>query len=158
MSSFDNRKQIKFSADAPSFSAVITPGTAVQTAVLTWKKGWKVGAPSITTSTMDQLMAELSRLDAGVKFYKRGANEGTLSAKDAAMLASFGTIKTQVMPFTVQRAPVSIRSRNRAVSPLPRSRARRTCRKVCQPCVPVPRLGWLLRPLTVSYFNHHTAS
>lgn len=86
MSGFDNRKQIKFSADAPSFSAVITPGTAVQIAVLTWKKGWKVGAPSVTTSTMDQLMAALLRLDAGVKFYKTGAEAGTLSAKDAAAL------------------------------------------------------------------------
>ena len=96
MSGFDNRKQIKFSADAPSFSAVITPGTAVQTAVLTWKKGWKVGAPSVTTSTMDQLMEALSRLDAGVKFYKRGEDAGTLSAADTkaleAMRLDVGTV------------------------------------------------------------------
>jgi hypothetical protein len=86
MSGFDNRKNISYVADAPSFGAVITPGTAVQTAVLTWKKGWKVGAPSVTTSTMDQLMAALLRLDAACKFYKRAEGDGALSAKDAAML------------------------------------------------------------------------
>jgi hypothetical protein len=83
---FDNRKSISYVADAPSFSAVITPGTAVQTAALTWKKGWKVGAPSVTTSTMDQLMAQLVKLDSACKFYKRAEGDGALSAKDAAML------------------------------------------------------------------------
>jgi hypothetical protein len=86
MSGFNNSKSISYVADAPSFSAVITPGTAVQTASLTYKAGWKAGPPSVTTTTMDQLMAALLRLDAACKFYKRDANAGTLSAKDAAVL------------------------------------------------------------------------
>jgi hypothetical protein len=83
---FDNRKNISYVADAPSFSAVITPGTAVQTAVLTYKAGWKAGPPSVTTSTMDQLMAQLSKLDSACKFYKRDANAGTLTAAETRML------------------------------------------------------------------------
>ncbi len=88
---FDSRKNISYVADAPSFSAVITPGTAVQTAVLTYKAGWKAGPPSVTTTTMDQLMAALLRLDNGCKFYKRGAVEGTLSPADAKALESLRT-------------------------------------------------------------------
>jgi hypothetical protein len=86
MSGFDNRKNISYIADAPSFCAVITPGTAVQTASLTYKAGWKPGPPSVTTSTMDQLMAQLLKLDSACKFYKRGAEAGTLSAADAKAL------------------------------------------------------------------------
>jgi hypothetical protein len=86
MSQFDNRKNLSYRADAPSFSAVITPGNAVQTAVITYKATYKKGAPSVTTSTMDQLMAALPRLDAGCKFYKTGTDAGTLAAKDAAAL------------------------------------------------------------------------
>jgi hypothetical protein len=91
MSGFDNRRTLSYVADAPSFSAVITPGTAVQTAVITCKPTFKVGVPSVTTTTMDQLMAALLRLDAGCKFYKRGEHVGTLSAKDAAALEALRT-------------------------------------------------------------------
>ena len=116
MSGFDNRKNISYRADAPSFSAVITPGTAVQTAVLTWKPKFKIGAPSVTTSTMDKLMAELLRLDAGCKFYKTGAEAGTLSPKDAATLdalkndphTSDGVYRTACASFGVKPQPRDI--------------------------------------------------
>jgi hypothetical protein len=83
---FDNRKNVSRTADAPSFSAVINEGYNTCTASLTWKKGYKVGAPGVTTRDMDTLMRELTRLDSAVKFYARGADTGTLSAKDAAIL------------------------------------------------------------------------
>jgi hypothetical protein len=86
MSGFDNRKSLSYRADAPSFSAVITPGTAVQTATITYKPTFKKGAPSITTTTMDQLQAALLRRDAGAKFYKVGADVGTLNATDKKAL------------------------------------------------------------------------
>jgi hypothetical protein len=91
MSGFDNRKTLSYRADAPSFTAKIAPGTAVQTAIIAYKAGFKIGPPSVTASTMDQLMAALLRLDAGVKFYKTGAEAGTLSAKDAATLENLRT-------------------------------------------------------------------
>ena len=116
MSGFDNRKTLSYRADAPSFSAIITPGTAVQTAVLTYKPKFKIGPPSVTTSTMDQLMAALLRLDAGCKFYKTGAEAGTLSPKDAAMLAqlrddkntSDAVYRTACRSFGVKPQPRSI--------------------------------------------------
>lgn len=91
MSGFDNRKNISYSADAPSFSAVITPGVNVWSATLTYKAGWKAGPPSITTRDMDALMLALQAQDAGVKFYKTGSNAGTLSTKDAAALEAMRT-------------------------------------------------------------------
>jgi hypothetical protein len=84
---FDNQKSISYAADAPSFSAVILPGVNVWTATLTYKAGWKAGPPSVTTRDQDALLAALIKQDAGCKFYKRNADAGTLSAKDAAMLA-----------------------------------------------------------------------
>src|SRR5580698_4293230 len=86
--SFDNRKNISYSADAPSFSAAITPGANVWSATLTYKAGWKAGPPSITARDMDALLAALTAQDAGVKFYKTGSDSGTASAKDAAALES----------------------------------------------------------------------
>ena len=87
MSGFDNRKNVSRTADAPSFSAVINEGNNVCTASITYKKGFKVGVTGVTARDMDTLMRELTKLDSAVRFYKRGRNEGTLSAKDAAMLA-----------------------------------------------------------------------
>ena len=87
MSGFDNRKNVSRTADAPSFSAVINEGNNVCTASITYKKGFKGGVPGVTARDMDTLMRELTKLDSAVRFYKRGANEGTLPAKDAAMLA-----------------------------------------------------------------------
>jgi len=85
---FSNQKDLKMSADAPSFSAVITPGVNVWSATLTYKAGWKAGPPSITARDMDSLLAALTKQDKGCKFYRTGADAGTLSAKDAAMLAA----------------------------------------------------------------------
>jgi hypothetical protein len=86
MSGFDNRKAVRRTADAESFTATITEGSSVCSASITYKKGFKVGPPGITTRTMDELMAALGKQDKTVRFYKRANDAGALSAKDAATL------------------------------------------------------------------------
>jgi hypothetical protein len=88
---FDSRKNIQRTADAESFTARITEGTSTVRADITYKKSYKIGPPSITTSTMDQLMDALAKQDRTVKFYKTGSDAGTLNAKDATALENLRT-------------------------------------------------------------------
>jgi|HubBroStandDraft_6_1064221.scaffolds.fasta_scaffold00205_27 hypothetical protein len=88
---FGNIKSVSYNADAPSFSAAITPGVNIWSATLTYKAGWKAGPPSITARDMDALMAALTKQDSGVKFYKTDADAGTLAAKDVATLEAMRT-------------------------------------------------------------------
>ncbi|MGA7914780.1 MAG: hypothetical protein WCA00_06055 [Candidatus Acidiferrales bacterium] len=89
---FSNQKDVKMSADAPSFSADIFATGNVWAASMKYKAGWKAGPPSITAITSDALMGELMKLDNATKFYRRSTNDaGTLSAKDAAALEMLRT-------------------------------------------------------------------
>ena len=154
MSGFDNRKNVSRTADAPSFSAVINEGNNVCTASITYKKGFKVGVPGVTARDMDTLMRELTKLDSAVRFYKRGANEGTLSAKDAAMLAqlrddkntSDAVYRTACRSFGSEAGTAQCHRR-------PGREHGELCRKVCHLCVHLPRHGPLSSTNTMSYFD-----
>ena len=158
MSGFDNRKNISYRADAPSFSAVIRPGPQCKAQFSHGSRSSKSALHQSPRARWTNSWPRLLRLDAGCKFYKTGAEAGTLSPKDAAMLAqlrddkntSDAVYRTACASFGQKPEP-----RNITVAPVastanlpqgvPALRA-------------LPRLGWRLKPPTVSYFNHHTAS
>ena len=91
MSQFDNRKNLTLVADAPSFTAKITPGSYSWSATISYKPTFKQGPPSITAKDSDTLMGELMRLDGAVKFYKTANGANTLTAKDTTALEGMRT-------------------------------------------------------------------
>ena len=113
---FDSRKSITRTADAESFTANIVEGTNVVRADISYKPSFKIGPPSITTRDMDSLMAALVKQDPTTKFYKRGADAGTLSTKDAATLdalkndphTSDAVYRTACASFGVKPQPRSV--------------------------------------------------
>ena len=130
MSQFDNRKNLALTADAPSYTARITPGSYSWTATISYKPGWKVGPPSVTAKDSDTLMGELTRLDSAVKFYKTGNDTGALSAKDSAALEAMRT--------DLSVSDVRYRSACRAFGqkPQPRPTQAATTTAAQQPLVP----------------------
>jgi hypothetical protein len=82
-----NNAPITRTADAESYTAKINVSANVAHADIQYKAGFKQGPPSITSRDLDTLTNALAKLDNTVKFYARAEGAGTLSAKDAAMLA-----------------------------------------------------------------------
>jgi hypothetical protein len=82
-----NNAPVTRTADAESFTAKITVSANIARADIQYKPTFKQGPPTVTARDLDTLTSALAKIDNTVKFYARADGAGTLSVKDAAMLA-----------------------------------------------------------------------